>query len=202
MLQSVATDITSITATAAETIVAPVAGAAIAGTAGMTAAAATAVVGAGIGLVAVAIIAYLNRRGPKQKLATSAQANEVEPLLARNVEEYLAGPRTPESRAVALKNFDDVWTWLSGPNACGNPQMGEPGRRCIQERGRTGRPSWGKNWFELYRDPIEQDQPATGQTLNATASQLMAAITGANGLGNNALLFIGLGLLAAAVVLE
>jgi hypothetical protein len=166
MIGNTATDIASITGTAAGTVAAPIAGAAIAGTGAMTAATATALVGGGIALVTLAVIAFLNRKGPKQKVATTQMVNEVEPLLKRNVDEYLAGPRTPESQAQALKNFDDVWTWLTSSQACGSPDMGNPGKACISDRSRGGK--W--DWHVYYRDPIANDVP-----VQATAASVLTS---------------------------
>lgn len=117
--------------------------------------------------VTLALTALFSRKGPKQKRATTEIVNQVEPLLKENLEGYLSGPRTPEARAQALANFDAAWAWLV--DQCGQPAMGEPGRRCIAERQRGGSAPWcptrvGCDWFTLYRDPIEQDTVSEGSS--------------------------------------
>jgi hypothetical protein len=120
------------------------------------------VVGPIIAGVFLAISLILGRKGPKQKEATAQMANELEAELQKNLAGYMAGPRTDVNQAAALRNFDLAWAWLSGPEGCGNPAMGEPGRRCIAEREAGGSAPWcptdtGCDWFILYRDPIALD---------------------------------------------
>src|SRR5688572_27155804 len=104
-MPSTATQITQITGSAAGSIAPAGLSSAVAGAAGISTSAATAMIGGGVAAVVLGITAWLNRAGPKQKVATTKMVDEVEPLLKQNVQEYLNGPRTPESQAVALKNF-------------------------------------------------------------------------------------------------
>lgn len=104
--------------------------------------------------VGIALGFIFNRKGPKQKIATTAIVNDLEPLLKQNLDGYLSGPRTKTSQAAALKNFDDAWTFLTSSAGCGNRDMGNPGKACIADRSRSGR--W--DWFSYYRDPIATDQ--------------------------------------------
>lgn len=191
------------------TIVAPIAGKAIAGAVGMSAGLATALVGGGIAVAAMAVTMWIQRNSlrAEQRNRTTAFVNELEPLLKQNVDAYLQGPRTPESQRVALHAFDEAWAWLTSPQACGNPQMGIAGQNCISERSRTGRPQWDvckntpqgcPNWFELYRDPIEAAAPVTGPSSSASADQLLSALTAGSVEGTS--LYVGIGLLALAVV--
>ena len=112
--------------------------------------------------VALAVGLLLNRKGPRQKVETTKIVDQLEPLLKQNVEGYLAGPRTRTSQAAALKTFDDAWAWLTSADGCGNPEMGEPGDRCISDR-QQGSCKWNDaagscwNWFKGYRDPIATD---------------------------------------------
>lgn len=145
-----------------------------------TAAAATATLAAGTtaGAIASAAIPFIGPvvaglallmgaifKPDVKKIAASNDANQVEAqVLKPNVEQYLAGPRTVAARDQALAVFDQGWAALV--QACSDPQLGEAGKRCISERGPDGHPSWGKNWFQLYRDPIANDTPVDAGSLN------------------------------------
>ncbi len=109
--------------------------------------------------VTIALTLWLNRKGPKQKVATTKIVEEIEPLLKENVQGYLAGPRTRDSQAQALNNFDGAWQWVL--ENCGQPSMGNPGKACITDR-QAGACKWQDNgqcwnWFIGYRDPIAND---------------------------------------------
>lgn len=116
-------------------------------------AAAVPVIGAAVAGVTMGLQLLFNRKGPKQKRITTEIVNELEPLLKNNLDAYLSGPRTRASQAAALKNFDDAWAWLASAEACGNPDLGSPGKACIADRSRGGK--W--DWFSYYRDPIAND---------------------------------------------
>jgi len=113
------------------------------------------IVGPIIAGVSLGIGLLLSRKGPWQREATTQIVKKLEPLLQQNLEGYLAGPRTPESQQVALANFDAAWRWLTGPEGCGNPQFGDPGRACIADRSPGGK----SDWWAYYRDPIEHNPP-------------------------------------------
>jgi hypothetical protein len=81
----------------------------------------------------------------------------------------MSGPRTRSSQAAALKNFDDAWAYLTSAEACGNPQLGNPGKACISDRSRGGR--W--DWFSYYRDPIAQDPNVKEDPVADSISQLI-----------------------------
>jgi len=127
------------------------------------------IIGVAIAGVTLAIGLLMARKGPKQKRATTAIVNDIEPHLQANKDAYFAGARTVSARQQALNNFDAGWAYLI--DQCGIEQMGEPGYRCIEDRMAAGQlqPShnglgpWtgnGKwNWFAYYRDPIERDVP-------------------------------------------
>lgn len=146
---------------------------------------------AGVG-VAIALIA--NRKGPRQKVATTQIVDELEPLLAENLDGYFSGPRTAASQAAALKNFDDAWAWLTSSQACGSADMGNPGKACISDRQRGGK--W--DWFAMYRDPIEQDK--TVQAPASIATPLQSLFTNASE-GGSAAWLMPAALIALAVAL-
>jgi hypothetical protein len=111
------------------------------------------VIGAAVAGVTLGLQLLFNRKGPKQKRITTEIVNELEPHLKANLDAYFAGPRTRASQAAAVKNFDDAWAWLTSAQACGNPDLGNPGKACIADRARGGK--W--DWFAYYRDPIAND---------------------------------------------
>jgi len=111
------------------------------------------VIGAAVAGVTLGLQLLFSRKGPKQKRITTQIVNELEPHLKANLEAYFSGPRTKASQAAALKNFDDAWAWLTSAEACGNPELGNPGKACIADRSRGGR--W--DCFAYYRDPIAND---------------------------------------------
>lgn len=111
------------------------------------------VVGPLVAGVTLALGLWLNRKGPKQKVASTAIVNELEPLLKQNLDAYQQGPHTKTSQAAALKNFDDAWAFLVSADGCGTEALGNPGKACIADRSPGGK--W--NWFAYYRDPIAND---------------------------------------------
>jgi len=126
-------------------------------------------ISAGIAAVSMVIGLILRRKGPKQKVAATKIVDQLEAALKQNLAEYRSSPRTIVDQQAALANFDSAWAWLTSSEGCGNPELGEPGRRCISDRQRGGQ--W--DWFAYYRDPIAQDQP--GQS---TVESLVSSVTG------------------------
>jgi hypothetical protein len=96
-------------------------------------------------------------------IVASEYANQAETLLQRNLNTYLSipVPRYQSQQTAALNIFDQVWAGLISPQACGNPALGDAGKRCISDRQR-GACKWKAqgvcwNWFIGYRDPIAND---------------------------------------------
>lgn len=125
---------------------------AIAGALGLSSSAAAWVAGPIVGGIAMAAIALLNRKGPKQKEATTKIVNDAAPILADNLQAFMQGEKTPEAKEWALAIFDK--TWQAVVEACSQPQFGNPGKACVEDRQRGGK----LDWFKLYREPIEQTQ--------------------------------------------
>lgn len=136
-------------------------------------AAAGAVAGAvtfGIGAVAVLAMALMSRKGPRQKTATSNIANEVAPLMQKNLDAWHASYKTCADQAVALATFDALWNTLV--SNCAQPSLGDPGHSCIDDRMPAGvqfeynsfhlNGNGMYNWFAYYRDPIANDPAAGG----------------------------------------
>lgn len=155
--------------------------------------------------VTIGLSLLWGRKGPRQKVATTAIVDQVEPLLKENVAGYLSGPRTRSSQAQALANFDAGWQWVD--DHCDIPEMGDPGQRCVNERARGG--VW--DWFARYRDPIANDpdvqadpQGTTVQTVAVTdpttgqVTYRQVAVPSAGGGDDTTPLLIGAAILAAA----
>ena len=104
-------------------------------------AAAAGPIGLAVAGVALALTAILSRKGPKQKVISTQIVNELEPQLQANLAGYM-DTRTPASRAQALANFQAAWQFLASSQACGSPDLGNPGRACIADRGRGGKWDW------------------------------------------------------------
>ncbi len=131
---------------------------------GMSPALAVPVIGAAMVGVTIAVVALLraSRGCGETCVQTSQWANEAEQILKENLATYLAlpAPRSVSARNTAASNFNVVWARLS--ELCGNPQLGDAGRRCIADRQRGAckwRDSAGEcfNWFTGYLDPIQND---------------------------------------------
>jgi hypothetical protein len=110
------------------------------------------IVGPIIAGVTIALTILFNRKGPKQKVATTKIVDAVEPHLKDNVAAYLALPvHYVSAQQQALANFDAGWEYVK--SQCNIPEMGNPGIACTADRQRGGR--W--DWFSYYRDPIAND---------------------------------------------
>lgn len=147
------------------------------------------IVGPIVAGVALALSLILGRKGPRQKVVSTQIVDELEPQLKINLEGYRSGPRTRASQQAALANFDAAWAYLISPDALGNAELGEPGRRGIADRDRDGK--W--DWFAYYRDPIAND-PQVRDGVQAFAEDLLPA-------GLNPWAVAGVGLVLAGVML-
>lgn len=146
---------------------------------GMTASQAMPLIGAAIAAITLGIQLILNSGCGETCIITSNWANQAADLLEQNIKAYFAipAPRPVEAKAQALANFDNIWNYLR--QQCNNVQLGQAGVNCIQDRMRgackwhqtgqpefPGQPATGQcwNWFNSYRDPIDQDPAVVTQT--------------------------------------
>ena len=151
------------------------------------------------------------RRNAQKKAATQI-VDQIEPKLKENLDAYFSGPRTRESQAQALHNFDAAWEAMR--QACANSQLRDAGRRCISDRDR-GACVWKArcsrridgvcadydldpagecwNWFVGYRDPIEKD-PMPAMLAQGRSALPGVADSLASG-GSSLLLLAGAGLI-------
>ena len=188
--------------------------AAAAGTAGATTAAAgtlavaVPIIGAAIAGVMIGLTLLFNRKGPRQKVATTQIVDAVEPKLKENVDAYLALPVHYESaQKAALANFDAGWAYVV--SQCNIPEMGDPGVRCTSDR-QSGACVWRDaqgecwNWFKGYRDPIANDpnvvpdppvDSVTGEIVGENGGLTIGGVT----LSNNTMLIAAGGLLVLAL---
>lgn len=135
-----------------------------------------------IGAAVVGVTMWLSsmfKRNAQKEAATNI-VDQIEIKLKENLDGYLNGPRTPESQAQALANFDAGWNAVI--ENCSNPELGSAGERCISERQEGGTAPWcpkpggkGCDWFALYRYPIASDTPV--QTQNVVEGSGMAVNT-------------------------
>lgn len=153
-------------------------------------------------------------------------ANEAEPLLAQNLNNYLNAPVHYRSmQQAALNNFD--FTWAALVKACSNPALQAAGQRCISDRARgacvwhsTNEPKWiqagGRwevqeagpatdngpcwNWFSNYRDLIANDPTVVPDP--TAADEITSAFSGLTG-GSSLMplaVLAGAGLIAYMVI--
>lgn len=161
---------------------------------GMSPALAVPIIGAAIVGVTLGIIAILRSGCGQTCVITSQWANQAEPLLAQNLQEYFAlpVPRTRQQQQMALNNFEVVWAKLQ--ELCGQPGTGDAGVRCITDRQAgsckwkqtsdssllqyPGEPQPGQcwNWFSGYRDPIANDPNVVDDAVGSTVSSVVGGL--------------------------
>jgi hypothetical protein len=155
------------------------------------------VVGPLIAGVTLAIQQLIANSGCGQTCIISTQyANETADLLQQNLDGYFAlpAPRPKSAQVVALANYDTLWQ-KGIVDRCGDPSLGDAGRRCISDRQRgacvwhqdkqpnhPGEPAIGEcwNWFNGYRDPIEHDPDVYDDTAGGL---IPAGLPTVNGIG-------------------
>lgn len=138
-------------------------------TTGITAASlATAGITAGVGLVIAAISLWMSRKGPQQNVITTGYVNQAEPLLRQNLAAWNASPKDCANLTACIQNAQTILNEVVA--ACANPNLGDPGHSCIDDRWpsgvtfNTGAPAnfnivgnGRYNWFDYYVKPILTD---------------------------------------------
>jgi hypothetical protein len=140
-----------------------------------TAAAAIPIAGA---IVAVGTLIYslfhaATARRFAQENRASATVNQAAAYLAQNLAAWNSSNKSFGNQAAALKNFDDAWNNIL--QICSDPQMGDPGKRCISERQRGGI----YDLFTPFRDPIAND-PQAGAIDQQYQQQQSLGVAGPN----------------------
>lgn len=105
-------------------------------------------IGAGITAVQTALMLFLGRKKPKQKIATTKIVDQIEPYLIANLQAWNESDKNIAEQQAALDTFDQSWNAVVVQ--CRDPNLGTPGHWCIDDRKRGGK--W--DWFRRYRDPI------------------------------------------------
>lgn len=161
------------------------------------------VIGAAIAGVTLAIGLWLNRKGPKQKVATTKIVEEALQFFQQNLDAWNSSSKSSAEQQQAIANYQNIYNaWV---NACASDEMGEPGHRCIEERlapGTTvnvnGKTYVGNGRFgdvpTVFLAPILND-PMAGQG-ESSISNLFSSTGGMSG-G----LLLGIGLLIGGIVL-
>jgi hypothetical protein len=148
---------------------------------------------------------------------TSSWANQAAAALQKVMDAYFAlpAPRTEAQKAVAIANFQAIWSQLQA--SCGQPGTGNAGVRCITDRQEgactwrqkyaptyPGQPEIGEcwNWFNGYLKPIQQDPVVPDPTVATSVSDSLTSIFGSGTSSSSLvpLLLIG-GLIALGVSL-
>lgn len=113
-------------------------------------------IGAGVSLATDAVNEWMAsiQLSHNADSATTAIVNGLGQELSNLDAAYFAesNPTCADQRA-ALNAYDQAWLWLQSPQACGNPNYGAAGGRCIADRAPGGR----YPWQTYYRDPIAND---------------------------------------------
>jgi hypothetical protein len=140
-----------------------------------------------------------NRKAGGQKIAATQIVQEATAAMEENMRGFLEGPRTAASKAQALANFDAAWRYIT--EGCGNPELGDAGRRCIDERRRGSTVTCFINGverscdlFAAFRDPISAVQatsePSVAQSLFGGGQASGQSLADGSGIGGNGLLWL------------
>lgn len=117
----------------------------------------------GIQFALLGVTAFLNRKGPQQKVQSTSIVNEAEPLLKQNLTAWQTSTKTAVEKQLVLEQFDKIWGAVVA--SCNVPELGTPGQNCVKDRQRGGK--W--DWFSYYRDPIAND-PVHAPTATVTGN--------------------------------
>lgn len=161
---------------------------------GISTAAAVPIVGAAFAGILLGVEAILNSGCGQSCIVTSQWANEAEPLLRQNIQQYFSLPnRTTADQQSALNVFDAVWAGLV--ERCSQPGLSTAGENCIKDRQAgackwkqtadspllsiPGQPQPGEcwNWFSGYRDPIARDNPPSGDFSTVLSGSFLASLS-------------------------
>lgn len=145
-------------------------------------------VGGPVGVVAnvavmgvTSLIGYFKKRG-RQKQVASQYADEIEYYMKQNLDAWEASSKSNADQKQCLDNFDLLWH--EAVSLWSDPSLGSAGQRAIQERGEGGTPSWGKNWFQLYRYPIAEYQVGNVASVTGGVSETITNALGLNTTGS------------------
>jgi hypothetical protein len=136
----------------------------------------TAGISAGVGLASTAISDWMNsiRLSHNADTATTLIVNGLAQQLQNLNEAYFSiAHRSCADQRAALNAYDQAWLWVQSPAACGNPNFGSAGNRCISDRAPGGR----YPWQQYYRDPIANDPQLAGLGCDTSQEVLLPSLT-------------------------
>lgn len=116
----------------------------------------TAGIGAATSLATSAIQGWMNsiQLSHDADTATTLIVNGLAAQLQNLLNAYMSEANVScASQRAALDAYDQAWAWLQSAQACGNPNYGSAGNRCISDRAPGGQ----YPWQTYYRDPIAND---------------------------------------------
>lgn len=155
-------------------------------TAALGATVAIPIIGAAIAGITLGIDAFIHRKGPKQKVASTKIVNEVEPYMKDNLDAWNKSNKYKSEQIQALSNFDQLWNLTT--TKLNDPSLGEPGQRGITDRSRGGK--W--DWFSYYRDPIANDPEVKPDPTSTEAlGTKLSSLTGGMFSGDTLLMVVG-----------
>jgi hypothetical protein len=151
----------------------------------------TAGISAGVSLVTTGITAWMNsiQLSHNADTATTLIVNGLAQQLQNLNNAYFAEPNVScADQRAALDAYDQAWLWLQSPQACGNPNYGSAGNRCISDRS----PGGLYPWQSYYRDPIANDPRLAGAGCDTAQAVILPTVqsgyqdTGITAAGGNA----------------
>lgn len=147
---------------------------ALAGTAsalGISTGVLTAGIGAALAGVTLLVDHLIANSGCGQTcIVASDFANQAEVLLKQNLAAWNAEPHTVSNQQQALANYAALWNKLM--QLCGDPALGNAGKRCISDRERAGKFPW-PTW---YYDPIANAADVVDDSAGAVVSDFVGSL--------------------------
>lgn len=137
----------------------------------------TAGISAGVSLATTGISLWMNsiQLSHNADTATTLIVNGLAQQLQNLDNAYFAEPNvTCADQRAALDAFDQAWLWLQSPQACGNPNYGSAGNKCISDRA----PGGPYPWQSYYRDPIANDPRLAAYGCDTGQSVILPTVTG------------------------
>ena len=154
--------------------------------------------------ITTAILSWIGRKKPAQKVATTEIANETERYMKANLAWWMnESGKTSEEQKQAISNFNLLWQDLV--IRCSDPAMGTPGKWCIQDRDDIAPSQFP--WFDWYLKPIQNDpevvdKPGVVESVTGTVSNVFSNILGGGGgVGMDWGVLVIVGLVGAALLI-
>jgi hypothetical protein len=135
----------------------------------------TAGIGAGVALASSAVSDWMNsiRLSHDADTATTLIVNGLAAQLANLDTAYFDAPPSCATQRAALDAYDQAWLWLQSAAACGNPNFGSAGNRCISDRAPGGKYPWAA----YYRDPIANDPRLSAAGCDTSQELILPSLT-------------------------